>query len=52
MPKNKVETIVVPLALCRILIAEKTDVKNPQKYDDMQKTAKDLLKVLIAWREK
>lgn len=46
MPK-RVERIEVPLSLCRLLVAEPADITEGVNYEDAQKVAKALLKVLI-----
>lgn len=46
MPKAKT-TIEIPMDLARLLTSEPDDFKEPQKYDDVQKLGKALLKVLM-----
>lgn len=43
----KTETIVIPTNLARLLIAEKEDLKDGQKYEDIQRMCKTLLKILL-----
>lgn len=47
MPKPVIKTITVPLALCRLLVAEPDDFKEPGKYQETQVASKALLKVLV-----
>lgn len=44
---KKNETITIPMNLARLLVAEPEDLKDTEKYEDVQKLAKAMLKVLI-----
>ena len=44
---KKQETITIPIELARLLIAEPEDLKEGTSYDDVQKLAKSLLKLLM-----
>jgi len=46
MAKTKT-TIEIPIDLARLLIAEPDDFKEPQKFDDVQKLGKAMLRVLM-----
>jgi hypothetical protein len=41
------DTIAVPEKLCRLLMSDRSDFKEPAKYDEAQSVAKALLKVLV-----
>lgn len=47
MAAKKKETIEIPLALARLLLAEKDDLKNPEQHADVQELAKASLRVLV-----
>lgn len=47
MAKKK-ETIEIPIGLARLLTAEKEDMKDGEKFEDVQELAKSLLKLLMA----
>ena len=44
---KKQETITIPIELARLLTAEPEDLKEGTSYDDVQKLAKSLLKLLM-----
>lgn len=45
--KIEVEVVPVPVTLCRLLMADKKDFKNPDRYDESQKVSKALLRVIV-----
>lgn len=44
---SPIDTVAVPRQLCRLLVSEPSDFKEPKKYDETQAVAKALLKVLV-----
>ena len=44
---KKNETITIPMNLARLLAAEPEDIKDGEKYQDMQLTARALLRLLM-----
>lgn len=44
---KKNETITIPMDLARLLAAEKEDYKDSSQFEDGQKVAKAMLKVLM-----
>lgn len=45
--RTEIDTIAVPRQLCRLLMSDPNDFKEPAKYDETQAVAKALLKVLV-----
>lgn len=44
---KKTESIEIPMHLARLLAAEPEDMKEADKYDDVQSVARALLRVLM-----
>lgn len=46
MPKQK-KTIEIPVHLAKLLVSEPEDHKEPERYEEVQAVAKQLLKILL-----
>jgi hypothetical protein len=46
------DVIAVPVALCKLLMSEPSDYKDPAKYEQVNGMSKALLKVLVEMQNK